>query len=79
MSLQLESLQDLQSHVDDFPFVPLFYEQQGNDFTVLAGRVSWKGSFGSEEKVTEFEQWLHEHGAKKVHGFKSLEELFLRK
>jgi hypothetical protein len=76
MSLELESLDDLKNHIGSFPGIPLFYWQNTNEFKVLAGRVSWRGSLDHKKDVEEFEQWLGERGAKRVKGFKTLEELF---
>ena len=76
MPLQLDKLEDLETHIEEFPSIPVFYSRNGKHFSILAGRVAWKGAVEDEPVADGEEVWLTEHGAKKVKGWRELEMIF---
>jgi tagatose-1,6-bisphosphate aldolase len=69
-------LEDLETHIEEFPSIPVFYSRNGKAFSIVAGRVAWKGEVEDEPIADGEEVWLMERGAKKVKGWRELESIF---
>jgi hypothetical protein len=89
VSIQLESLKDIVEHIEQFGTTPLFY-RKGNEFVILAARLSWRGDVTSEDlgsilpkpavgKKTGadlLEDYLRSKGAKKIRSYVDFDTLF---
>jgi hypothetical protein len=88
-SIRLENLRDIIAHIEQFGTTPLYF-RSGNDFVIIASRLSWKGDVELEDyadfplkksgkgvtKADALEQWLVDHSARKIKEYTDWEALF---
>jgi hypothetical protein len=79
MPLQLDSLEALQTYIESYPGIPLFYRvadgSLSREVVIMAGKAAWRGSL-EPSNIELLEKWLIEHGGIRVKGYRELRELF---